>query len=99
LERLCLWLIDYSNTVLDVGHYFRYIYTTALWDVAPCSQVGIGRRLRGAYCLHDHGDEPLIALKMEAVSTSKKSVNIYKTTQRNIPEDSCLICPLVSLRT
>jgi hypothetical protein len=26
------------------------------WDVAPCSLVDIGRRFRGAYCLHHQGD-------------------------------------------
>jgi hypothetical protein len=33
----------------------------------------------------------LIALMMEAVSTSETSVNIYQTTRRNIPEDSHLL--------
>jgi hypothetical protein len=32
----------------------------------------------------------LIALMMEAVSTSETSVIIYQTTRRNIPEDSHL---------
>jgi hypothetical protein len=32
----------------------------------------------------------LIALQMEAVSTSETSVNFYQTTRRNIPEDSHL---------
>jgi hypothetical protein len=26
------------------------------WDVAPCSQVEVDRRFRGAYCLHHQGD-------------------------------------------
>jgi rubrerythrin len=30
------------------------------------------------------------ALMMEAVSTSETSINIYETTQHNIPEDSHL---------
>jgi hypothetical protein len=34
--------------------------------------------------------KPLIALMMEAVSTSETSVNFYKTTWCNIPEDSHL---------
>jgi hypothetical protein len=29
----------------------------------------------------------IIALMMEAVSTSEKSVNFYETTRRNIPEE------------
>jgi hypothetical protein len=32
----------------------------------------------------------MIALKMEAASTSETSVNFYQTTRRNIPEDSHL---------
>jgi hypothetical protein len=32
----------------------------------------------------------IIALMMEAVSTSETSVNFYQTTRRNIPEDSHL---------
>jgi hypothetical protein len=32
----------------------------------------------------------LIALMMEAVSTSKTSINFYRTTRRNKPEDSHL---------
>jgi hypothetical protein len=32
----------------------------------------------------------IIALIMEAASTSEKSVNFYQTTRRNIPEDSHL---------
>jgi hypothetical protein len=32
----------------------------------------------------------MIALMMEAVSTSETSVNFYETTWRNIPEDSHL---------
>jgi hypothetical protein len=55
------------------------------WDVAPCSQVDVNRRFRGAYCLH-----PQIALMMEAVRISEKSININLTTRRYIPEDSKL---------
>jgi hypothetical protein len=32
-------------------------------------------------------DESLIALMMEAVSTSETVVNFYQPTRRNIPED------------
>jgi hypothetical protein len=45
------------------------------------------RRFRGAYYLHHKGDE-VIALMMEAVSTSETSVYFYQTIRRNIPEDS-----------
>jgi hypothetical protein len=30
---------------------------TALWDVAPCSVVKADGRFRGAYCLHQQGDD------------------------------------------
>jgi hypothetical protein len=33
------------------------------------------------------GGESLIALMMEAVNTCETSVNLYQTTQRNVPED------------
>jgi hypothetical protein len=29
----------------------------AFWVVAPCSLVGLDRRFRGAYCLHNQGDD------------------------------------------
>jgi hypothetical protein len=49
-------------------------------DVAPRNLVDIDRRFRGAYSLHHQGDD----------SSSEKSVNIYRTTRLNIPEDSHL---------
>jgi hypothetical protein len=52
---------------------------TVFWDVAPCSLVEIDRRFRGAYCLYHQG-------RVEAVSTSETSVNLYKATRRNILE-------------
>jgi hypothetical protein len=55
------------------------------WDVAPCSHVEVYRHFRGAYCLHLYG-----TLKMEAVCTSKTSVNFNVTTWRYIPENSKL---------
>jgi hypothetical protein len=50
--------------------------------IAPCSLVEVYRRFRGACCL--------IALMLEAVSTSETSVNLYQTSRRNNPEDSYL---------
>jgi hypothetical protein len=50
------------------------------WVVAPCSLVKVYRRFRG-----------LIALMMEAASTSETSVNFYQTTRRNNLEDSHLL--------
>jgi hypothetical protein len=46
------------------------------WDVLPYNQVDVDRRFRG------------IALMMEALRTSKTSVNIYLFTRQYIPEDS-----------
>jgi hypothetical protein len=43
-------------------------------------------RLAVSQKLTDMSEVP-ITLMMEAVSTSKTSVNIYKTTRRIIPED------------
>jgi hypothetical protein len=48
---------------------------TVFWVVALCSLVEV---------------ETLIALMMEAASTSETSVNFYQTTRRNIPKDSNL---------
>jgi hypothetical protein len=39
----------------------------------------------------------MIALMMEAVSTTERSVNIYHTTGRNIPEDAILVLVLIFL--
>jgi hypothetical protein len=47
-----------------------------LWAAAPCSVVEIYRRFRGFWAM------------MEAVSTSKTSINFYQTMRRNISEDS-----------
>jgi hypothetical protein len=63
---------------------------TVFWDIAPCCLVEVYRRFRGAYCLHHQGDESLITLMLEAVSTFETSVNFYQTSRRNIPEDSHL---------
>jgi hypothetical protein len=64
--------------------------TTVCCDVAPCSLIEVyHRRLRGACCLH-HQDLMIIALIMEARSTSDTSVNFYQTTRRYTPEDGHL---------
>jgi hypothetical protein len=55
-------------------------YEDEFWDVALCSLVKIDRRFTAASGL-------LVALMMEAVSTSETSDNFYETTQCNIPED------------
>jgi hypothetical protein len=60
------------------------------WIVAPYSLLDVYRRFRGACCLHHQSDVSIIALTMNAASTSEMSVNFYQTTGRNNPEDSLL---------
>jgi hypothetical protein len=48
-----------------------------------------GKR-RGMTVFWDVAQCRAIALMMEAAGTSETSVNFYKTTRRNIPEDSHL---------
>jgi hypothetical protein len=55
---------------------------TVFGVVAPCSLVEVYRRL-----LAPSSGRSLIALMMEAASTSEMSVNFYQTTRRNNPED------------
>jgi hypothetical protein len=50
--------------------------------VVPCGLVEVYQRFRGTCCL--------IALMMEAASTSEKLANFYQTTRRYNPEDSHL---------
>jgi hypothetical protein len=69
---------------------FQLLNMTVLWVVAPCYLIDVYRRLKGSCCLHHQGDHLLIALMMEAASTSEKSVNFYQTTRCNNPEDSHL---------
>jgi hypothetical protein len=49
------------------------------WDVAPCNLIDIDRRFGGGYCQH-------YQVRKQAVSSSATSE--YRTTPRNIPEDS-----------
>jgi hypothetical protein len=64
------------------------------WVVAPCSLVEVYRRFQ--MCLlspsYPHIIPPIraVVLMMEAVCTSKTSVNFYQTTRRYNPEDSHL---------
>jgi hypothetical protein len=44
-------------------------------------------------CLHHQGDEALIALMMEAASTSETLVNFYQTTWHYNPEDPSSYLP------
>jgi hypothetical protein len=61
--------------------------TAVFWIVAPCNLVEVYRRFRDA-CLK--AARAMIALMMEAASTSKTSVNFYQATWHNNPEDSHL---------
>jgi hypothetical protein len=47
------------------------------WDVSPCSLIEIDQHF-------------IIALMMEALSTSETLINFYQITRRNIPEDTVL---------
>jgi hypothetical protein len=52
------------------------------WVVAPCSLIEVYQSFKGTCCLHYQGDvEALIALIMEAASTSETSANFYQTTR------------------
>jgi hypothetical protein len=50
---------------------------TEFRDMAPRSRVELGRRCRGAYCLHHQNHE---FLTMEAVRTSESSICFYENT-------------------
>jgi hypothetical protein len=39
------------------GEGKRQLKIRDFWNVAQCSLVGVGRRFRGAYCLHHQGDD------------------------------------------
>jgi hypothetical protein len=54
---------------------------TVFWDIVPWSQVQVYRRSEVL---------AMIALMMEAASTSKTLVNFCQTTSRNISEDTRL---------
>jgi hypothetical protein len=56
--------------------------TSVLWNIV-CSQVGVYRRFRGGCCLH-HQDDVM------DYKTSATSVNSYRTTRIDVPEESHL---------
>jgi hypothetical protein len=59
---------------------------TVFLDVPPCSLEETDlRTFQNCLLLPS-----LIALMMEAISTSETSINFYETTRRNIPEDGHL---------
>jgi hypothetical protein len=75
---------------------------TDFWVVALCSLEEVYGRFRDTCCLHHQSDEwlkftdvseiraAIIALMMEAASSSETSVNFYQTTRGNNLEDSHL---------
>jgi hypothetical protein len=77
----------YGSTI--IAHYLqaydvyiiRHMRFAAFWDIAPCSLVEGDRRFRGASIIR-----AMSALTIEAVRTSKTSVNLYEITRCNIPE-------------
>jgi hypothetical protein len=60
------------------GSYSGPFEIAVFWDNAPCSVVEKNSVFRAL---------TLTTLMMKVVSTSKTSVNLYKATLRNIPED------------
>jgi hypothetical protein len=55
---------------------------TVYWGVAPCSLDEVYGSFGSAYCLHVQG-----GMMMKAGSTSETSLNFYRSTRQNIPED------------
>jgi hypothetical protein len=59
--------VSWSAPIPTTGRYRRrhgrsswtepHLKFRVFCDVAPCSHVEVGRRFRGAYCLHHHGDD------------------------------------------
>jgi hypothetical protein len=72
--------------------------STISWDITPFSPLSVNRRFGGTYCLHLHSANHLLSrwflahlifstLKMEAICSSKMSVDFQRTTRCYIPED------------
>jgi hypothetical protein len=62
------------------------------WDMTPCSPLSFNRRFGGTCNLLARWfAEPISStLNMEAISSSKTSVETQRTTRRHIPEDDTL---------
>jgi hypothetical protein len=78
--------------------------STVLWDITPCSPLKVNRRFAETYRLHLQGSKNKPSkkpawkhlLNMEAICSSKTSVDFQRTTRRRIPENStlhCFCCP------
>jgi hypothetical protein len=74
--RYCTLLFLLAARTVDI------LKMAVFWVVAPCRLVEVFSEVLAAF---------IIALMMEAASTSEMSVNFYQTTQRYNPEDSHLL--------
>jgi hypothetical protein len=81
---MCIGYVSTFSTNLSTLVRFQVLRAgsmkmIAFWDIAPYSLVEVGRRFRGAFCLHHQR-----ALMMEVVHISETSVYINETTRRYI---------------
>jgi hypothetical protein len=64
------------------------------WDMTLCSLLSVSRRFGGTYHLHLAcwfiAELITSTLKMEAICSSKMSVDTQQATQRHIPDDDTL---------
>jgi hypothetical protein len=61
--------------------------STIFWDITQCSPLCVNRRFGGSWFL---AQLIFSTLKMEAICSSKMSVETQRTTRRYIPEDDTL---------
>jgi hypothetical protein len=76
-----MFYIAFRHPLYGAKYFLKF---RVFWDILPCSQIDVDRRLRSACCFHH---QEIIALMMEAAHTSETSVNIYLATSQYIPED------------
>jgi hypothetical protein len=67
----------------------KYNGRSSFREVSRATKGGTSKYDYLIYVIRNN-EHRVIALIMEAVSTFETSVNLYQTTQRNIPEDSHL---------
>jgi macrodomain Ter protein organizer (MatP/YcbG family) len=67
------------------------VKVTVFLDIAPCSLVEVGRRLRDAHCLRHRVD------RMRQYSSLKRRVYFNETSRRYISESCDLKCEVWSL--
>jgi hypothetical protein len=78
----------------------------SLWDIAPCSLVGVDRCFRDVYCLHNQGDDDDVSIYSETTllcipegpnfRKKKRSVTRLSPTWR--PSDKKIPLPTTSQR-